>query len=444
MFAIGWPRVLASAAAGADDPAVALEHDARSGATALVTPTSVEIWSCGRDRRCVGRHARSPEAVLEEGAYLAAKWRDGRSTLAVIAEGGRVHLFDLIFADAPQAPPGARARRCELRRRAILRVGSPPTPKKRPPPAASGVSPSAFAASLSAPPLSPVKEDAAAANDGTCVSVAGDADVLILGTSTGHLVQCAWDWDGVAPGRGLISRTDRLAPAGAIVHLDFASPLGLLVAVVASGRCAALLAANHALERRAAASAGSVPVLAERLDRHAWLPGVEDAVLARVAPDVGGARRIAVGTRSGEVRLYAMRDDGGEGDGGSGDGGFGDGGSGDGGSGRSGDGGSGDGSGVHVSASGVHVSPSGARVSTSGVRVSASVVVPVPVFASVGTLGVADWGYAPSDTGPVSDARWTRDGGAIAVGWRRRGLAVWTPSGCRVMCTLRRGGGVGG
>ena len=291
------------------------------------------------------------------------------------------------------------------------------------------MSPSAFAASLSAPPLSPVKEDAAAANDGTCVSVAGDADVLILGTSTGHLVQCAWDWDGVAPGRGLISRTDRLAPAGAIVHLDFASPLGLLVAVVASGRCAALVAANHLLERRAAASAGSVPVLAERLDRHAWLPGVEDAVLARVAPDFGGARRIAVGTRSGEVRLYAMRTTEGRGRG-SGDGG-------------SGDGGSGDGSGVRVSASGVHVSPSGARVSTSGVRasprirvstsgvrVSASVVVPVPVpvFASVGTLGVADWGYAPSDTGPVSDARWTRDGGAIAVGWRRRGLAVWTPS----------------
>ena len=414
MFAIGWPRVLASAAAGADDPAVALEHDARTGATALVTPTSVEIWSCGRDRRCVGRHSRSPEAVLEEGAYLAAKWRDGRSSLAVIAEGGRVHLFDLVFADAPEAAPGARARRCELRRRAILRVGSPPPPKKRPPPAASGVPPSAFAASLAAPPLSPVKEDAAAANDGTCVSVAGDADVLILGTSTGHLVQCAWDWDGVAPGRGLISRTDRLAPAGAIVHLDFASPLGLLVAVVASGRCAALRAADHALERRTAASAGSVPVLAERIDRHAWLPGVEDAVLARVAPDVGGARRIAVGTRSGEVRLYAMRDDGGSerGD-------------------RNGAG-SGDGSGAGSGDGSVTAS------------VVASVSVPVPVFASVGTLGVADWGYTPRDTGPVSDARWTRDGGAIAVGWRRRGLAVWTPSGCRVMCTLRQGGGSAG
>ena len=290
MFAIGWPRVLASAAAGADDPAVALEHDARSGATALVTPTSVEIWSCGRDRRCVGRHARSPEAVLEEGAYLAAKWRDGRSTLAVIAEGGRVHLFDLIFADAPQAPP-ARGRVGASFDAAPSSAWVPPRPPRSVPPAASGVSPSAFAASLSAPPLSPVKEDAAAANDGTCVSVAGDADVLILGTSTGHLVQCAWDWDGVAPGRGLISRTDRLAPAGAIVHLDFASPLGLLVAVVASGRCAAL----PRREPRARASRRRIRwkrprPRGERLDRHAWLPGVEDAVLARASRRTLAAR----------------------------------------------------------------------------------------------------------------------------------------------------------
>lgn len=47
--------------------------------------------------------------------------------------------------------------------------------------------------------------------------------------------------------------------------------------------------------------------------------------------------------------------------------------------------------------------------------------------------------YAVEDTGPVCQVTWTPDNRAFAVGWRNRGLAVWSASGCRLMCTIRQG-----
>lgn len=42
------------------------------------------------------------------------------------------------------------------------------------------------------------------------------------------------------------------------------------------------------------------------------------------------------------------------------------------------------------------------------------------------------------DTGPVTCIAWTPDNCAFAVGWKFRGLAVWSASGCRLMCTIRQ------
>lgn len=44
------------------------------------------------------------------------------------------------------------------------------------------------------------------------------------------------------------------------------------------------------------------------------------------------------------------------------------------------------------------------------------------------------------DTGPVTCINWTPDNYAFAVGWKFRGLAVWSVSGCRLMCTIRQTG----
>ncbi|KAJ4837176.1 hypothetical protein Tsubulata_027061 [Turnera subulata] len=56
------------------------------------------------------------------------------------------------------------------------------------------------------------------------------------------------------------------------------------------------------------------------------------------------------------------------------------------------------------------------------------------------TVSLYDWGYSVDDTGPVSSIAWTPDNAAFAVGWRLRGLTVWSVSGCRLMSTIRQVG----
>lgn len=53
-------------------------------------------------------------------------------------------------------------------------------------------------------------------------------------------------------------------------------------------------------------------------------------------------------------------------------------------------------------------------------------------------LSLADWGYFPHVLGNAAVLQWSPDGRVISVGYSKRGLAVWTPSGCRVMCSLRQ------
>ena len=127
MFAVGSPTTLVSPAVRGESVVVALERDARAETTALVTSNSVEIW---RGTRRVGGFWRSPATVSSEGAFLCAKWRENRNTLAVVAEGGRVYLYHLQFIENPElvlgVPPGVaryRGRRRGERRHVRLRHG---------------------------------------------------------------------------------------------------------------------------------------------------------------------------------------------------------------------------------------------------------------------------------------------------------------------------------
>lgn len=54
------------------------------------------------------------------------------------------------------------------------------------------------------------------------------------------------------------------------------------------------------------------------------------------------------------------------------------------------------------------------------------------------TVSLYDWGFSMDDTGPVSCIAWTPDNSAFAVGWKLRGLTVWSVSGCRLMSTIRQ------
>ncbi|KAK4266874.1 hypothetical protein QN277_023738 [Acacia crassicarpa] len=53
-------------------------------------------------------------------------------------------------------------------------------------------------------------------------------------------------------------------------------------------------------------------------------------------------------------------------------------------------------------------------------------------------VSLYDWGYSMDDTGSVNCIAWTPDYSAFAVGWKLRGLAVWSVSGCRLMSTIRQ------
>ncbi|KAK7295112.1 hypothetical protein RJT34_18016 [Clitoria ternatea] len=53
-------------------------------------------------------------------------------------------------------------------------------------------------------------------------------------------------------------------------------------------------------------------------------------------------------------------------------------------------------------------------------------------------VSLYDWGYSMDDTGPVNCIAWTPDNSAFAVGWKLRGLTVWSVSGCRLMSTVRQ------
>ena len=406
MFAVGHPTALASPAVRGDAPVVALERDARAETTALVTSSSLEIW---RGSRRLGGFWRSPATVADEGAFLAAKWRDGRNTLAVVAEGGRVYLYHLAFHDGPETVAGVASASLAISRRATLRLATPRV-SVRPPERAVVRRVLGASSANGVPPLSPVIEDAAAANDGACVSVAGDRDVLLVGTSTGHLVQFDWDRRGGlgggrdgdsnagderpergkgGKGAGVLSRGDQLAHAGEVSDADFCGGAGVLVAVAGprggDGAAAVLRLDDHALVRATAAAAGVPPRVAERLSSPRWCPGSEGATCARLAPHAGvAAGLVAVGTRRGECLLYRLPEERGA-----------------------------------------------PREWTPGAQ---------PVF--LRALRLRDWGVSPGRFGSVADARWSPDGAAIAVGHARAGLAVWSPGGCRLICTLDLGASV--
>lgn len=40
------------------------------------------------------------------------------------------------------------------------------------------------------------------------------------------------------------------------------------------------------------------------------------------------------------------------------------------------------------------------------------------------------------DTGPVSQLQWTRDERALAVGYKKRGISLWSIHGCRLHSTI--------
>ena len=191
MFAVGHPTALASPAARGDAPVVALERDARAETTALVTSSSLEVgagvdaWAAsgGRPRRSPMRARSSPRSGATAGTRSA-----------VVAEGG-VYLYHLAFHDGPETVAGVAVRFTGDSAPRDARASRPRACRCAPPAAVVRRVLGASSAN-GVPPLSPVIEDAAAANDGACVLRRGRPGRVSWARPPAHLVQFDWDRRG--------------------------------------------------------------------------------------------------------------------------------------------------------------------------------------------------------------------------------------------------------
>lgn len=65
------------------------------------------------------------------------------------------------------------------------------------------------------------------------------------------------------------------------------------------------------------------------------------------------------------------------------------------------------------------------------------------ICALMRSLSLTSWYLGAEEVGPVAFVRWTTDGGAFVAGWEKRGMAVWSVAGCRLMWTLPQVGAGG-
>ena len=402
-FAYAWPKVLASGMQQrGDEPVVALELDAGLGCLAVVMASSIEIWSTGQHRRLIGRHTRDPEAVAEDGAYLAARWRgDGFARLAVVAAGGRARLFDVVWPNAStprdaDADPAALPDRCELILRATLTVG-PGSIVGMIPTAADDLLDGGHRRMGSLPPmLSPVNEESAAPlNDGVCLSVAGDGDVLLRHLHRPHraVLVRGRRRRRIEPrrreSRGSMRRRRRPSarrgdPPG-LLHRDASRRGGDVIGSVR--------ASQDRRRRRDPTRDGDCRRRRRRRRRRRfWFRGCR-----RGAASFGAMAR----RRRRDVRFVFAA--------------------------------------VAEDRRGGRLDRRGATVSR-GRRGGLRRPRRDPVEGvEPGGLGVRAGGH-----GGMRRRRWTSNGGAVAAGWWRRGVAAWSANGCRLMCTLPQGGGTAG
>ena len=60
------------------------------------------------------------------------------------------------------------------------------------------------------------------------------------------------------------------------------------------------------------------------------------------------------------------------------------------------------------------------------------------------TFGLRAFGFGTEDTGACAHAKWSNDGRALATGWSRRGIGIWSDAGCLLMCSLQHAYSSGG
>ncbi|KAL3150452.1 hypothetical protein ABBQ32_000282 [Trebouxia sp. C0010 RCD-2024] len=402
-FAYGWPKALAVGDAGFKQDVVSLSLD--SDSCLIVFTGSAQLWAGGQHRVRLGTHERSQDSIKAEGLNKHAYWCSRRRLLAVLTYNNYLHIFGMHTCKEPILQGAGMTGMQDLKHVDIFLQHS-------------------------------IDVQSAAA----ATSIVGDSRSILLGLSDGTCQ--VFSWQGKFRGQynpfgslterqlrlqrsmSLRSQRSSLQPIAVNSHNSFNSQSRHLVGnagVPASSSPSSTTLGARQVHRATStdrlsrtSSTSTVPdsiciealdyapalkmlgvVLAdgrcavcrtadsglapaEQLEFSHWICGVgSGATCLCMAPD---AQLIAVGLTSGEVALYKL------------------------------------------------YGHKGGRFSIDGSQAEAPVRV----------VSLLDWGYGPEATGSVAELKWSPDNRAFAVGWRRSGLAVWSASGCRLMCSLRQ------
>ncbi|GFR46889.1 hypothetical protein Agub_g8531, partial [Astrephomene gubernaculifera] len=472
-FAYGWPKVaLTDLPAG--DTYVYLH--ATEKYLFAVSRTCVQLWTGGLHRIKLSECIRNEEDVKQEGWHMAALWSPAKATLAILTSENYLHLYaihswkdtllhpscnsaakdiqkvDIYLRNSIRMESEARALSLTGDSRLLLvgfadgtvaslswngkmrEVAYPlddatdfyddffaaedePSPSPRMPPyrpagaqqhSSGGLSPlpesQPWQDTLPPPYLTPdfLPADSITSQSGNppppATTPAGGNSFASLGPGPGAsggsssnslfapAAASAAALSQPPPGRAY-SGIPPSELSRAIVQMSYCEASKQVVMVLADGACAVCSTAE-----------GGLSPLPE-LCFGRWLCGpAQQAVYAQVC---ARAQLIAVGRENGEVELFRL----------------------------------------HRTANGSPGGPdshpggfpgSGGSGGASGGAAGAALEPPVR------TLSLESWGHKVQQTGPVAQIEWSPDGRALAVGYAGQGVVVWSPSGCRLMCSLRQ------
>ncbi|KAL4420208.1 hypothetical protein ABPG77_011424, partial [Micractinium sp. CCAP 211/92] len=448
----GWPKALSTGAEPLDAEAVAL-FAAGDYVIACYT-ASLQVWSGGQHRLKLGELHRSQEQLEEEGPNLRAHWCPQKRVLAVATAHNHLQLYTLNVSSEAlwRLPGGGDVRRVNLYLSHSLHLDYGPVRiadlggdaksllvalsngtmqvfswqgklrgQANPFIAAYEGSRSRRGASRlssgSLGPRSSLSADGGAANGlglqpgarlaGSEASTAGTAGTAGAGAAAGSAAPSPMPSDDAEPpSSGLLAALAALdlpqptpaQPAEVVVsRIHYCPAARMLAVVLADGRCALCRTSE----------AGIHPVEQLQLFRWAYKPAGPAAPAVVAAALHPTAQLLALGLSHGRVAIYTLQ------------------------------------SLLSSRPQHQHLRSSG---SSGSLRLPERADSALPPAASTGPgqpeparlLSLADWGYRSSVVGPAQVLQWAPDGRVLAVGYGRRGMAVWTPSGCRLMCTLRQ------
>ncbi|PSC67405.1 Quino amine beta chain-like RIC1-like guanyl-nucleotide exchange factor [Micractinium conductrix] len=451
-FCYGWPKALATGAGPADGEAIALW--AGGEFIVAVYAGSIQVWSGGQHRLKRGELHRTPEAVEEEGPNLRAHWCPQKRVLAVATARNHLQLYALNQSSEAlwRLPSGGEVRRINLYlshslhldygtvriadlggdAKSLLVALSNGTMqvfswqgklRGQANPFIAAYEGSRSRLQRGLPRLSstgvPSRPSLAGASDELAGSSNGLAGLSLSGGPRGQGASASapvsraptgGSTDAGEPPSALLAafaamdlpQPTPVQPAEVTVAcIHYAPAARMLAVVLADGRCALCRTADSGIQ----------PVEQLTLFRWVYKPaaaagggGGPAAVAVALNP---AAQLLALGLSHGRVAIYTLQS---------------------------------------LLSTRHHQQHPRSTSSSGTLRPGDSLPTPGGGSASSGgpgqpdpsrVLSLSDWGYSSAVVGAASVLQWSPDGRVLAVGYAQRGMAVWTPSGCRLMCSLR-------